>query len=131
MVRMGTGGVLTLLGGLRTLCFALFALHAFDLVHGWPALMGAAAFQTLIRYMEIVALYSLFMAVASKDQPGTVFTVLACAQLVVYLAGSSLAGIVADRIGYGFLFALSAALSLAAVLYVRMVGKRIYGTMQR
>lgn len=131
MVRMGTGGVLTLLGGLRTLCFALFALHAFDLVHGWPALMGAAAFQTLIRYMEIVALYSLFMAVASKDQPGTDFTVLACAQLVVYLAGSSLAGIVADRVGYGFLFALSAALSLAAVLYVRMVGKRIYGPMQR
>ncbi len=93
--------------------------------------MGAAAFQTLIRYMEIVALYSLFMAVASKDQPGTDFTVLACAQLVVYLAGSSLAGIVADRVGYGFLFALSAALVSAAVLYVRMVGKRIYGPMQR
>ena len=119
LLRLGTPGVLTLLGGLRTVCFALFALHAFDLVTGWPTLFGAAAFQTLIRYMEIVALYSLFMAVASKDQPGTDFTVLACAQLVVYLVGSSLAGIIADRIGYGALFALSAALSLAAVLFTR------------
>lgn len=119
MLRLGTGGVLTLLGGLRTLCFALFALHAFDLITGWPALFGAAAFQTLIRYMEIVALYSMFMAVASRDQPGTDFTVLACAQLVVYLAGSSLAGVIADQTGYGVLFALSAALSLAAVLFTR------------
>ena len=119
MLRLGTSGVLTLLGALRTLCFALFALHAFDLVTGWPALFGAAAFQTLIRYMEIVALYSLFMAVASKSQPGTDFTVLACAQLVVYLAGSSLAGVIADQIGYGALFALSAAISLAAVLFTR------------
>lgn len=118
-LRIGTSGTLTLLGLLRTVCFALFALHAFDLVTGWPALFGAAAFQTMIRYMEIVALYSLFMAVASKSQPGTDFTVLACAQLVVYLIGSSLAGIIADGIGYGALFALSAVLSLAAVLYTR------------
>ncbi|WP_341988350.1 MFS transporter [Azorhizobium sp. AG788] len=117
MLRMGTSGVLTLLGGLRTLCFAIFALHAFDVISGWPLLFGAAAFQTLIRYMEIVALYSLFMAVASKAQPGTDFTVLACAQLVVYLAGSSMAGLIADQLGYGALFAVSAALSLLAVIF--------------
>ncbi|MFG1358393.1 MFS transporter [Xanthobacter pseudotagetidis] len=119
MVRLGTAPVLTLLGTLRTVCFALFALHAFDIVTGWTALFGAAAFQTLIRYMEIVALYSLFMAASSRDQPGTDFTILACAQLVVYLAGSFVAGAIADRLGYGTLFALAALLSLAAVVDTR------------
>jgi PAT family beta-lactamase induction signal transducer AmpG len=119
MLRLGASGVLTLLGLLRTTCFALFAAHALDLVTGWPTLFGAAAFQTLIRYMEIVALYSVFMAVSSKAQPGTDFTVLACAQLVIYLIGASLAGVMADLIGYGPLFALAVVLSLIAVIFTR------------
>ena len=114
--RRGLSFVLSLLGGMRTVCFLLFALHAFGLVTGKEALFGAAGFQTLIRYMEIVALYSLFMAVSSSDQPGTDFTILACAQLLVYLAGSLLSGRIADALGYGWLFALSTALSAVAVL---------------
>ncbi|MCZ0735594.1 MFS transporter [Phreatobacter sp. AB_2022a] len=120
----GLGFVLSLLGGMRTLCFLLFALHAFAIVSGKEALFGAAGFQTLIRYMEIVALYSLFMAVSSSDQPGTDFTILACAQLVVYLAGSLLSGRIADWLGYGPLFALSTALSaIAVVATLRMLSK--------
>lgn len=124
----GLGFVLALLGGLRTLCFLLFACHAFGAVVGaWP-LFGAAGFQTLIRYMEIVALYSLFMAVTSSDQPGTDFTILACAQLLVYLAGSMLAGKLADTLGYGVLFALATAISALAVLVtVRMIAKTAAG----
>ncbi|MGL4289512.1 MAG: MFS transporter [Phreatobacter sp.] len=114
--RRGLSFVLSLLGGMRTLCFLLFALHAFGLITGKEALFGAAGFQTLIRYMEIVALYSLFMAVSSSDQPGTDFTILACAQLVVYLAGSMLSGRIADWLGYGWLFAVSTSLSAIAVL---------------
>lgn len=114
--RRGLSFVLSLLGGMRTLCFLLFALHAFGMITGKEALFGAAGFQTLIRYMEIVALYSLFMAVSSSDQPGTDFTILACAQLVVYLAGSMLSGRIADWLGYGPLFALSTLLSAIAVL---------------
>lgn len=114
--RNGVAAVLGLLGGLRTICFLLFTLHAFGALGGiWP-LYGASAFQTIIRYMEIVALYSLFMSVTSPDQPGTDFTILACAQIVVYLAGSMVSGILADRLGYGLLFALAAALSGLAVL---------------
>ncbi|PJO49863.1 MFS transporter [Ochrobactrum sp. MYb29] len=114
--RNGVAAVLGLLGGLRTICFLLFTLHAFGaLGEIWP-LYGASAFQTIIRYMEIVALYSLFMSVTSPDQPGTDFTILACAQIVVYLAGSMVSGILADRLGYGLLFALAAALSGLAVL---------------
>lgn len=114
--KLGVARVLALLGGLRTLCFLLFALHAADVLVGLPPLIGAAAFQTLIRYMEIVALYSLFMTVASSDQPGTDFTILSCAQLVVYLAGSSVAGIMADRLGYPALFFIACGLSAVAVL---------------
>lgn len=114
--RMGAGGVLVLLGALRTACFLLFALHALEWLAGYVPLFGAAAFQTLIRYMEIVALYSLFMSVSSSDQPGTDFTILACAQLGVYLLGSLCAGILADRLGYGVLFVLATAISGAAVL---------------
>ncbi|WP_435655573.1 MFS transporter [Brucella pituitosa] len=114
--RNGVAAVLGFLGGLRTICFLLFTLHAFGALGGiWP-LYGASAFQTIIRYMEIVALYSLFMSVTSPDQPGTDFTILACAQIVVYLAGSMVSGILADRLGYGLLFALAAALSGLAVL---------------
>ena len=123
--RYGTAATLGLLGGLRTLCFALFAAHALGVVAGlWP-LFGAAGFQTLIRYMEIVALYSLFMAVSSPDQPGTDFTILACAQLVVYLVGSLISGKLADLLGYGALFGLATLLSGAATLAtVRLLGDR-------
>ncbi|MGC0054008.1 MFS transporter [Brucella pituitosa] len=120
--RNGVAAVLGLLGSLRTICFLLFTLHAFGALGGiWP-LYGASAFQTIIRYMEIVALYSLFMSVTSPDQPGTDFTILACAQIVVYLAGSMVSGILADRLGYGLLFALAAALSgLAVLATIRML----------
>ena len=114
--KIGNAGVLALLGGLRTLCFLLFAAHAFGWVTGYTPLFGAALFQTLIRYMEIVALYSLFMSVSSSEQPGTDFTILACAQLIVFLIGSLLAGVLADRLGYGVLFMLATALSAIAVI---------------
>jgi PAT family beta-lactamase induction signal transducer AmpG len=111
----GLSFTLGLLGHLRTLCFLLFTCHAVGVVTGsWP-LFGAAGFQTLIRYMEIVALYSLFMAVTTSDQPGTDFTILACAQLVVYLAGSMIAGKISDVLGYGWLFGIATALSAVAV----------------
>lgn len=123
--RYGTAATLGLLGGLRTLCFALFTAHALGVVVGlWP-LFGAAGFQTLIRYMEIVALYSLFMAVSSTEQPGTDFTILACAQLVVYLVGALISGKLADLLGYGALFGLATLLSgVATVATVRLLGMR-------
>ena len=126
--RRGIAFVLALLGGMRTLCFLLFACHALGAVVGaWP-LFGAAGFQTLIRYMEIVALYSLFMAVTTSEQPGTDFTILACAQLLVYLAGSMLAGKLADTLGYGALFSLATAISAVAVLAtVRMIARSSVG----
>ncbi|MBY5970854.1 MFS transporter [Ferrimonas balearica] len=117
--RLGAGGLLITLGCARTLVFALFAAHATGLfgTAAAPA-MAAAVAQTLIRYMEIVALYSLFMAACSSDQPGTDFTILASAQLLVYQLGAVLAGQIADAAGYAVLFWLAVAISGLAVSWV-------------
>ena len=125
--RSGAGGTLLLLGGLRTICFLLFALHAAGQLTGMWAILGAAGFQTLIRYMEIVALYSLFMAVSSKEQPGTDFTILSCAQIIVYLVGSMAAGVMADRMGYFALFITATVISGAAVLLTGLLLSRLHG----
>ncbi len=114
--KRGAASVLGLLGTLRTVCFLIFALHAFGALGGFWPIFGASFLQTLVRYMEIVALYSLFMAVTSSDQPGTDFTILSCAQLIVYLVGSMVAGRLADMMGYFALFALATALSGVAVV---------------
>ena len=114
--KYGSATVLALLGGLRTICFAIFMLHAFALFTGAAPIFGASFLQTMVRYMEIVALYSLFMSVTSSDQPGTDFTILSCAQLIVYLVGSMLAGRLADLLGYGPLFVLATAISGLAVI---------------
>lgn len=108
--------MLGLLGALRTLCFLIFALHAFGAIAGFWPIFGASFLQTLVRYMEIVALYSLFMTVTSSDQPGTDFTILSCAQLIVYLVGSMVAGRLADMLGYAALFTLATVLSAIAVM---------------
>ena len=114
--KYGSATVLALLGGLRTICFAIFMLHEFALFTGAAPIFGASFLQTMVRYMEIVALYSLFMSVTSSDQPGTDFTILSCAQLIVYLVGSMLAGRLADLLGYGPLFVLATAISGLAVI---------------
>ncbi|MCP1198305.1 RhtX/FptX family siderophore transporter [Notoacmeibacter sp. MSK16QG-6] len=114
----GNARALISLGALRTICFALFAFHASGMVEQNELVIGAAAFQTFIRYMEIVVLYSIYMSVASTDQPGTDFTILACAQILVYLIGSSLSGLIADHAGYGTLFVVATALSGIAVFIV-------------
>lgn len=114
--RIGVENVLALLGGMRTICFAMFALHSAGWLGGHWEVFGAAGFQTLIRYMEIVALYSLFMAVSSSDQPGTDFTILSCAQLLVYLAGSMAAGVLVDRFGYPLLFTAATVISGVAIV---------------
>lgn len=111
----GLDRTLLLLGLLRTLCFLAFALNAAGILPGIAVAMSASAFQTFLRYMELVALYSFFMRSSSRQQPGTDFTILACAELIVYLAGSSVAGFLADRFGYSALFTLATGISLAGV----------------
>lgn len=113
--KAGLTVALVLLGLLRTVCFLVFTLSAAQVLPGAMVAMGASAFQALIRYMELVAIYSLFMKASSKDQPGTDFTILTCAELIVYMVGSSIAGFLADRLGYGPLFGIATLVSLLGI----------------
>lgn len=103
------------LGIARTICFAGFALYA-GLHWGGPAmLIGIAFLNTVIRYMEIVGLYSLYMGISSLRQAATDFTLLSCAQLLVYMLGAMLSGVIADAVGYANLFTLATFLSAAGI----------------
>lgn len=113
--KAGLTAALVLLGLLRTACFLVFTLSAAHVLPGAMVAMGASAFQALIRYMELVAIYSLFMKASSTDQPGTDFTILTCAELIVYLIGSSIAGFLADRLGYAPLFGIATLVSLLGI----------------
>jgi PAT family beta-lactamase induction signal transducer AmpG len=125
--KAGLTATLVLLGGLRSLCFLAFALNAFGVWPGIAIAMSASAFQTLIRYMELVAIYSFFMKAASKDQPGTDFTILACAELIIYMLGASIAGYLADHLGYATLFSTATVISLLgmglSVWFLNRIGK--------
>ena len=105
------------LGLARTLCFGLFAVAALLPEVPASALVALVGLNTIIRYMEIVGLYSLYMGACSARQPATDFTLLSCAQLLVYMAGSLVSGVLADWIGYTALFALATLLSLAAIIF--------------
>lgn len=111
----GTAFVLVLLASMRVLCTIVFALHASGLIAGYSLLFGAAALMTFIRFTELVALFSLFMGVCSREQPGTDFTILACAQFAAYLLGSIVSGHIADTFGYAALFGAAALLSILVV----------------
>lgn len=108
------------IGTTRTLCFAgyaAFANHLFgtsELAVG--VLIGLSAFNTFIRYMELVGLYTAFMRFASLDQAGTDFTLLSCSNLLVYMIGSMAAGVIGQVFGFSFLFTLATGLSVVSIL---------------
>lgn len=121
MIRHGAVVTLGLLGLLRTACYLWFALHALGTVSGNAGLFAAAGFETLVRAMETVAMFTLFMTVSSKGQPGTDYSILSCAQVLIFLVGWAISGMIADRLGYGLLFGLATAISLLSV----MIGIRL------
>ena len=110
------------LGLARTLCFICFAWYAWAEPDLPWFLIGITLFNTVIRYMEIVGLYSVFMGAATRAQAGTDFTLLSSAQLVVFMLGSMASGFIADWIGYDGLFALAVILSgIGIVLSMRVL----------
>lgn len=104
------------LGLARTLCFIGFAYYAWAEPSLPWFLIGITLFNTVIRYMEIVGLYTLFMGLSVKEQAGTDFTLLSSAQLVVFMLGSLASGVIADTIGYDGLFGLAVLLSIAGLV---------------
>jgi PAT family beta-lactamase induction signal transducer AmpG len=104
--------VLLGLSGLRVLCYVLFALHAAGALGGTMSLGLLALGLAMLRYMEMVALYALFMTTASPRQPGTDFSILVCAELLSYMLSSMAGGFIAKQLGFVGLFSVASGLAL-------------------
>ena len=126
----GLFSTLIILGLARTVCFLALTFNAGEIWPGVEVAMAASAFQTFLRYMELVAIYSFFMKFASSDQPGTDFTILACAELLIYLIGSSVAGYLADKFGYADLFMLATVLSMLGITLTYFILRKLGGNTQ-
>lgn len=110
--------VLLALSGIRTLVFALFLLHSLHWLGSDLPLVGLTMALSLLRYMEMVALYALFMSASSHSQPGTDFTILACAEFLTYMLSSMAGGFIAKQFGFSGLFAVTSALAVFSWLAV-------------
>ncbi len=102
-------------------CIALFGLDNPVIIFSIVLLNMAS------RLTEMIVLYTLFMRFSSKDQAGTDFTVLICAELLIYILGMSISGFLAANIGYTSLFILGGLLSipgfLVAYFFLRVLTK--------
>ncbi|WP_427771205.1 MFS transporter [Comamonas thiooxydans] len=110
--------VLLALSGIRALVFALFLLHSLHLLGSDLPLVGLTVALSLLRYMEMVALYALFMSASSHSQPGTDFTILACAEFLTYMLSSMAGGFIAKQFGFSGLFVVTSALAVFSWLAV-------------
>ena len=109
--RQSRAQVLLGLSALRVLAFVLFLLHSLHWLGGAVPLAVLAVGLSVQRYMEMVALYALFMATSSRQQPGTDFSILVCAELLSYMLSSMAGGYIAKQLDFAGLFAIASALA--------------------
>lgn len=110
--RYGLWHTILGLGLLRSVVFLGCGIYAALGLQMHTLLIGLIVSNTVSRYMEVVALYTLFMGAAAKERAGTDFTLLSCAQLFIFMAGSLVSGVLADATGYVGLFAVATLLSV-------------------
>ncbi|WP_395027696.1 MFS transporter [Comamonas odontotermitis] len=108
--------VLLGLSTLRVLAFVLFLLHSLQWLGGAVPLAVLAVGLSVQRYMEMVALYALFMSTASRRQPGTDFSILACAELTSYMLSSMAGGFIAKQFQFSGLFAIASVIAVGCWL---------------
>lgn len=116
VTRLGAAKALGLLGLLRTSCYLWFTLHSLDVVSGDAGLLAAEGGKILVRVMDTVSVFTVFMMVSSGKQPGTDYSILSCAQVLIYLIGWASAGLIADYLGYSSLFVVATIISLGSIL---------------
>lgn len=108
--------VLLGLSALRVLAFALFLAHSLHWLGGTTSLAVLAVGLSVQRYMEMVALYALFMASSSRRQPGTDFSIFVCAELLSYMLSAMAGGFIAKHFQFSGLFAIATAIALGCWL---------------
>ncbi len=113
--RYGRWHTILGLGLLRSAVFLGCGIYAGLGLQMHGLLIGLIVSNTVSRYMEVVALYTLFMGAAAKERAGTDFTLLSCAQLFIFMAGSLVSGVLADATGYVGLFAVATLLSVLSL----------------
>jgi RhtX/FptX family siderophore transporter len=113
--RYGLWHTILGLGLLRSVVFLGCGIYAALGLQMHTLLIGLIVSNTVSRYMEVVALYTLFMGAAAKERAGTDFTLLSCAQLFIFMAGSLISGVLADATGYVGLFAVATLLSVLSL----------------
>lgn len=109
---------------IRVACYVLFGLHASNYLGGTAVLVGLALTLSMLRYMEMVALYALFMSVSSQKQPGTDFSVFVCAELLTYMLSSMAGGAIAQHLSFTGLFAVATGLGLVSLLCTPVLLRR-------
>lgn len=125
---------LTVLLGLcviRVGCYVLFGMHASGHLGGSEVLVVLALTLSMLRYMEMVALYALFMGASSQKQPGTDFSVFVCAELFTYMVSSMAGGAIAQQLSFTGLFAVATGLGvMSLVLTPTLLRKAQHGLME-
>ncbi len=113
---LGGNKMIILLACIRGFCY--FSLGAIALLGiGNSVLVFSVVLLNMAsRLMEMVVLYTIFMQHCSKKQAGTDFTILICAELLIYISGMSISGYLAAYLGYGMLFTLGGILSIPGAL---------------
>lgn len=125
--RQTPGSLLLRAGWLRSLAYVLIAgLLISGLADGSPLWLGTMVLVLLaIRYLAMTSLYALFMQLCSRQQAGTDFTVLVCAELLVFFLGGSLSGFLAKGLGYERYYLLLGALSVLSVVLCKPIVRLI------
>ncbi len=105
-------------GVARTVVYGLIGLAVMlSYFEIWPRLLGIlVVLMIAIRYVAMTALYAHFMQSSSKQQAGTDFTILVCAELLVFFIGGALSGFMAKALGYGAFYIVLAFASTLSVL---------------
>jgi hypothetical protein len=104
--------LLTFLAIVRTFCYLSLGYIAFYEISNPVIIFSIVLLNMSSRLMEMVVLYTIFMKYSSKTQAGTDFTVLICAELLIYILGMSVSGFLAANIGYASLFTLGGIISI-------------------
>ncbi|QIW10934.1 MFS transporter [Francisella sp. LA112445] len=117
--------LLTLLAIIRGFCYFSLGIISLYSISNQTIIFSIVLLNMASRLMEMVVLYTIFMKFSSKDQAGTDFTILVCAELLIYILGMSASGFLAANIGYSMLFILGGAISIPGFLIAFLLLRKL------